>query len=407
MAVQVNGIVMKNLPKLIIIITLITASCATYVPIKSVRKPTIDTSGIDRIAIKDFDNKSGVRGPVMAQITRRLTEKATQTIQGAGKFTIVAVADPNADGIFTGEIRSFETKDTSDQVQRKDKDGKSYTVTVYNREVLLEFSYSVISSRTGMPIGTVVKKGTQTSYAENDASTLADTQTLAFQIVDNQMQNLRQDIVPYIVSSNRKLMNETSKDKIVKTKMKEALTLVKSGNYDLAMQRYNSIAMEHNSVAARTNADLLRQSVESDASARTELNRLYSERGGTVDRAINNAVNLINTNIPSGENITILKTSSAQRDLLDRFVEETVTSVVQSRKLRVIDRSNQDLIYEEQNFQLSGNVSDESAVSIGKQLGIHYIVLCWISGEMSGRRVNLRVLNVETTQIIIQDAFDI
>jgi TolB-like protein len=398
---------MKNLPKLIIIITLITASCATYVPIKSVRKPTIDTSGIDRIAIKDFDNKSGVRGPVMAQITRRLTEKATQTIQGAGKFTIVAVADPNADGIFTGEIRSFETKDTSDQVQRKDKDGKSYTVTVYNREVLLEFSYSVISSRTGMPIGTVVKKGTQTSYAENDASTLADTQTLAFQIVDNQMQNLRQDIVPYIVSSNRKLMNETSKDKIVKTKMKEALTLVKSGNYDLAMQRYNSIAMEHNSVAARTNADLLRQSVESDASARTELNRLYSERGGTVDRAINNAVNLINTNIPSGENITILKTSSAQRDLLDRFVEETVTSVVQSRKLRVIDRSNQDLIYEEQNFQLSGNVSDESAVSIGKQLGIHYIVLCWISGEMSGRRVNLRVLNVETTQIIIQDAFDI
>jgi predicted subunit of tRNA(5-methylaminomethyl-2-thiouridylate) methyltransferase len=65
------------------------------------------------------------------------------------------------------------------------------------------------------------------------------------------------------------------------------------------------------------------------------------------------------------------------------------------------------LIDAEQQFQLSGAVSDESAVSIGKQLGVKYIVFCWIGGEKSLRRLNTKVLNIETAQIEYQDDVEI
>jgi hypothetical protein len=56
---------------------------------------------------------------------------------------------------------------------------------------------------------------------------------------------------------------------------------------------------------------------------------------------------------------------------------------------------------------LSGNVDDDSMISIGHQLGSQYAVLCWISGTFSSRKLNLRVLNIETAQIIDQNSFDI
>jgi len=52
-------------------------------------------------------------------------------------------------------------------------------------------------------------------------------------------------------------------------------------------------------------------------------------------------------------------------------------------------------------------VDDNSMVSIGHQLGVQYMVFCWISGEKSLRRLNQRVLNVETAQIIDQSDFEI
>jgi hypothetical protein len=388
-----------------VMLLFIIAGCATSVPIKSVRRPTIDTSSVKRIAIRDFQNRSGASVPV--QITRLMVDRARQVIQSGGHFELVAANDPNADGIFTGEIRGFVVRDTSEQQQRKDRDGNVYSVTVYRREVGLEFAYGIISSRTNMPIGEIVKRGSNSSYAENDRSKLTDATTMALGIAESQLRSLNQDIHPTIVTSMRKLMDETSKDKIVKAKMKDALALVKNGNYDLAIEQYDSINREFGSVAARANADLLREAIASDSSAAAELNRLFNERGGPVEKAINNAVSALNTNISSGQNITIMKTSSANRGMLDRFVDAVTRNIVQEGKINVIDRANQTLIDAEQQFQLSGSVSDETAISIGKQLGVRFIVLCWISGEMSARQVNLRVLNVETAQIISQDAFDI
>jgi hypothetical protein len=390
-----------------IVIVSTLGECATYVPIKSVRLPTIDTSNIQLLAIRPFVNRSGVGGPDTVQITRYLTETAERIIKNTGKFTVVAPTDPNADGVFIGEVRSFVSKDSRERRERKDKEGNIYIEITYNREVHLEFSYSVISSRTDMPVGTVVKQGSNGSSGLASTVKLTDTLTLAKGIVDSQMRGLAKDIVPTIVSSDRQLMDETSKDKVLKKRMKEVLAFVKNGSYEEAIRLYDGIYSEYGSIAAKTNAAILRDSVASDASSRAELNRLFSDTDGLADKAVKNTIDTLYSKLPSGANIMILKANSTERNIIDYVVNQMTKTIVQEGRLKVVDRSNQALIDAEIQYQLSGNVDDDSAVSIGHQLGVQYIVTCWISGAKSLRRLNLKVLNIETAQNIDQRDFEI
>jgi len=389
------------------VILLSLAECATYVPIKSVRPPTIDTSNIQRLAIRPFVNRSGYGGPDSALITRYLTETAERLIRSTGKFTIVAPTDPSADGVFSGELRGFVSKDSQQQRERKDKEGNIYIEFIYNREVNLEFSYSVISSRTDMPIGTVVKQGSNGSTSSSSYASLTDTLTLARSIADSQMRSLTRDIVPTIVSTDRQLMDETSKDKVLKQRMKEALAFVRNGSYEEAIRQYDDIYNDYGSAAARTNAEILRQSVASDIASRAELNRLFSDTSGLADKAVKNAIDTLNSKLPSGANIMIMKAHSTEYNMLDYVVNQMTKSIVQAGRLKVVDRSNQALIDAELKYQLSGNVDDNSMVSIGHQLGVQYMVICWISGTKSLRRLNQKILNVETSQNIDQSDFEI
>ena len=106
------------------------------------------------------------------------------------------------------------------------------------------------------------------------------------------MRSLQQDIVPTIVSENRRLMNETSRDRAVRQRMNEAQAIVKSRNYDEAIRQYDLIANEHGSVAARNNAELLRLAVSSASAARARMDELYTDTGGVAGRAVSNAYQL-------------------------------------------------------------------------------------------------------------------
>jgi formylglycine-generating enzyme required for sulfatase activity len=70
--------------------------------------------------------------------------------------------------------------------------------------------------------------------------------------------------------------------------------------------------------------------------------------------------------------------------------------LVSARKLIVVDRSNLELIQEEMNFQLSGEVSDESAQAIGKKLGAQYIITGSFTGLGGTYRFRVYALNVES-----------
>jgi len=66
----------------------------------------------------------------------------------------------------------------------------------------------------------------------------------------------------------------------------------------------------------------------------------------------------------------------------------------------ITDRSQLDILRAEQNFQMSGEVDDATAVSIGKFAGADIIVTGTVDGEGSLRRLRLRALNTETGQVV-------
>jgi hypothetical protein len=389
-------------------LALILAGCATTVPIKGVRMPTINgMDAVRSLGIQEFVNKSGVASPLGAQLTQYLTDQSKQGIQATGKFTVLTATDPNADGVFFGELRNVGVKDTQSQSSRKDDNGNTIVITTYRREVAVELVYGVRSTRTGAELGTVPKQGSASSSSSESPSRLADPLALARNVVDSQMKTLEKDLVATIVSENRKLMSETSKDKALKQLMKDAQALVKNRMYVEAIKQYDEIGEKYNSVAAIANASILREAIASDAAASAQMAQLDSARSGLAGRAVASAVESLNSKLPSGATIMIMKTNSTETNMLNDVVDQITTSVVQGGKLKIVDRSNQALINAEQQFQLSGNVDDNAAVSIGKQLGAKYAVLCGISGTMSNRRLNLKVLDIETSQITDQTNFDI
>ncbi|MDR0644434.1 MAG: CsgG/HfaB family protein, partial [Treponema sp.] len=63
-------------------------------------------------------------------------------------------------------------------------------------------------------------------------------------------------------------------------------------------------------------------------------------------------------------------------------------------------RKSLDRIFEERKFQMSGEVDDDSAISIGKFLGANIVVTGSVSGTGSLRRLRIKALDVLTGEIV-------
>jgi curli biogenesis system outer membrane secretion channel CsgG len=82
-------------------------------------------------------------------------------------------------------------------------------------------------------------------------------------------------------------------------------------------------------------------------------------------------------------------------------MEELEFQLVESGKFKIVDRKSLEVIRSERNFQMSGEVSDESAVSIGNLLGAHIVITGALSGSGETRRLNLKALDVQTAEILV------
>jgi len=80
-------------------------------------------------------------------------------------------------------------------------------------------------------------------------------------------------------------------------------------------------------------------------------------------------------------------------------LDELTANLVKSKHLTVIDRTEIALRRNELNFQMSGEVSDESMQSLGRTLGAQSIISGSLT-ELNGQyRMVIRVLNVETGMV--------
>jgi WD40 repeat protein/TolB-like protein len=118
-----------------------------------------------------------------------------------------------------------------------------------------------------------------------------------------------------------------------------------------------------------------------------------------LDAVIRMASDYLNEKLPGGIKLVFLNFQSEWPDLSKYVIDGLIENTVNDGVFRAVDRENLALIQQEMDFQLSGEVSDESAQAIGKKLGAQTIVSGAISQIGDSYRLRVRAIGVETAEI--------
>ncbi|MDR1257143.1 MAG: penicillin-binding protein activator LpoB [Spirochaetaceae bacterium] len=137
------------------------------------------------------------------------------------------------------------------------------------------------------------------------------------------------------------------------------------------------------------------------AAASSATSRLNSAApAGGIEGAITNVCDTLIADLPRRSTVAVLSVSSRDRELATFTVDEIEFQLVDSKQFDMVDRKTLDSIRDEQNFQMSGDVSDSSAVSIGNMLGASVVITGSITGSGSRQRLTVKALDVKTAKIV-------
>jgi hypothetical protein len=223
------------------------------------------------------------------------------------------------------------------------------------------------------------------------------------------------------------------KDKTILNQLKDADAQTKNGDYRGALAVYNRIYASTSSFAAGYNAAIVTELLGDLPGAITLMRRLAAETGNPrasseaarlqqylaerteleenytggnlVDRVIRQVSDSLLSQL-SGKRVSLLNIASgASRQFTEQVVDGI--SIRFMGTMTLVDRQNSAILRAEQLFQASGRVDDASAVSLGHELGVEVIILCSVSGTGSSRRLAVRAVSVETSEIVYQTSQEI
>ena len=104
--------------------------------------------------------------------------------------------------------------------------------------------------------------------------------------------------------------------------------------------------------------------------------------------------------LPANSIVVIVNVASDNRELSLFVIDELEYRMVNSNKFRIVDRKRLEAILNEQKFQMTGLVNDDSIVGIGKMLGANFVITGDITPSGSKNRLSVRALDVQTAQIV-------
>jgi len=121
------------------------------------------------------------------------------------------------------------------------------------------------------------------------------------------------------------------------------------------------------------------------------------------DKTVTTISDSLYKQIPFGSKVLVLDFKDLN-DIITHFgrylAEKISINLSKKQSIQTIDRNNIELILKEQHFQLSGLVSDESAVSIGKFIGASHIVFGTLTEFVDYVEVELKIVDVEKAIVI-------
>jgi hypothetical protein len=429
------------------------AGCATSIPAEVKHLPTLDTSSVKRLAVVPFKDSDGSQ--TQKQLAADLTATVSEIASGTGNFEMVSyesIQGPlnsgqdislNVDALLTGDILSVSAKDDSRQVKRVSLDPVNKkmverTVTVYDREVGLSFSYRLLRSRDRNVIGSEQRKSGTVRDTKDSRSDLASPVDLGRRILASQLKNMARDIAPWtekVKLKLRKFDKELSKDKEAKASFKEADAAVKRGDFEAARDGFKGLYDTKKSKNSAFNAALMMEALGDANSAialltqigaSSEVSRIrksvaaeeaVAEYQANKDSPVNKAISEASKGIldaaaskfPKGAKVAVMKSSSRREnnELLD-YAVTGVTESLMSSNMTVVDRSaNSAAIDAEKQYQMSGNVSDSEIVSIGNEYGAAVIIFFSITGSGNVRSLKVEAVSVQTKERLYLKTFEI
>lgn len=122
-----------------------------------------------------------------------------------------------------------------------------------------------------------------------------------------------------------------------------------------------------------------------------------------LETALQNAAEQFSENIESGSVVAILRISAPSADMSKYLLDTFTLDTVHLRKQTVVARNNLDMIAKELNFQLSGEVSEETMQQIGAKTGAQTIIF----GEFEpfGIQYSLTLQAFDVTTAAILDMY--
>lgn len=125
----------------------------------------------------------------------------------------------------------------------------------------------------------------------------------------------------------------------------------------------------------------------------------FSQNIVTLDDALANITQYFTGRLPAKSKVVVLNISADSGRMAEYIIEEFTANLVNSGKVTVVDRQNLESIRKELKFQISGEVDDDTAQSIGKLLGAQTIFSGSIGLLGDFYRLRLRAIAVQTAEI--------
>ncbi|GHV93449.1 hypothetical protein AGMMS50268_39520 [Spirochaetia bacterium] len=127
----------------------------------------------------------------------------------------------------------------------------------------------------------------------------------------------------------------------------------------------------------------------------------------TLDEAIAQAAAQMEERLPARTEVALISVSSPSAPFSQYVLDGIEAALVRSGKLVVVDRANLDKVRAEQGFQESGEVSDDSAKSIGQMVGAGTIVTGSLSNIGTLYRLTLKAIDVAKAVVAVSFPADI
>ncbi|WP_187149423.1 CsgG/HfaB family protein [Treponema endosymbiont of Eucomonympha sp.] len=137
----------------------------------------------------------------------------------------------------------------------------------------------------------------------------------------------------------------------------------------------------------------------------------FAQQFVTLDAALANSLSYLQGKIPKGSKVLLLNFPAPTKTLSKYLIDELTAHIVNSGSFVVVERNNLEALQKELNFQMSGEVSDETAVSIGRKLGAQSIISGSVEPLGDAYRLHIQATEVESAAIqgmqntlVMQDA---